>query len=304
MTALHTRPVVLIVDDVPVNVAALAGVLGSEYEVRFATSGPEALDVVLASPDLDLVLLDVVMPGMDGYEVCRRIKASESPGVPVIFLTAKDDPRDEQEGFAAGAVDYITKPFRAPIVRARVRTHVELKRKSDTLASLALLDGLTGIANRRCFDDTVCLEWRRMARAHASLGLILIDVDHFKGYNDTYGHLAGDDCLRAVAACLKGAMSRAGDLTARIGGEEFAVVLPHCDSASGGRAAGRLQQAIAALALPHEASPVAPWVTLSMGVAAIQPAYGSTKHHLIDEADRALYEAKERGRNRVVLAPG
>lgn len=301
---MNGRPVVLVVDDVPENIAVLAAALGADYEVRFATTGAEALRIAETSPDLDLVLLDVVMPGMNGYEVCRRLKASEhTAGVPVIFLTARDEASDEQEGFAAGAVDYIVKPFRGPLVNARVRTHVELKRKTDQLASLALLDGLTGIANRRRFDEVLRAELRRMARAGTPLALVMLDVDYFKAFNDRYGHLAGDDCLRTVASCLAETLRRSGDLAARLGGEEFALLLPSCDRAAGAAVADRVRAAVAARAVPHAGSPLSSRLTVSMGVAALVPAIGTSPGDLLDAADRALYQAKAEGRDRVVLAP-
>ncbi len=302
MTPEDKRPLLLVVDDAVDNIAVLGAALRGDYEIIFATSGPQALDMAARQPNVELILLDVTMPGMDGYEVCRQLKAAEqTQSIPIIFLTARDDEQDEVAGFAAGAVDYITKPFRAPLVKARVRTHIDLKRKTDVLERLALLDGLTGISNRRRFDQTLATEWRRAMRSGDSLGLLMVDVDHFKLYNDHYGHLAGDDCLRAVATCLETTLSRAGDLVARLGGEEFAAVLPRSDLKASQLAGQRLQKAFEKLALPHAASPVAPHITLSMGAAAMCPTNAMQPAALVDLADRALYHAKAGGRNRVYV---
>lgn len=294
------RPVVLVVDDAIENIATLGTALQSECEVRFATRGAQALEMAAEAPGPDLIMLDVVMPEMDGYEVCRRLKASEETrGIPVIFLTSRDEEQDEAAGFAAGAVDYIHKPFSTPLVRARVRTQIELKRKSDKLARTAMLDGLTGIANRRRFDEALEREWRRAIRSGQSLALVLLDVDFFKKYNDRYGHLAGDDCLCAVAGALDRTLGRASDLVARYGGEEFVALLPGCDLPNAVQAAHRLQAAVAELALPHEASDCHSFVSLSMGVAAVHPGGETDPTSLVESADRALYAAKAAGRNRV-----
>lgn len=292
------RPVVLVVDDAIENIATLGTALQGECEVRFATRGIQALEMAAAAPQPDLIMLDVVMPEMDGYEVCRRLKTlEETRGIPVIFLTSRDEESDEAEGFAAGAVDYIHKPFSTPLVRARVRTHVELKRKTDKLARTALLDGLTGIANRRRFDEAIEREWRRAIRSGQSLALIMIDVDFFKRFNDRYGHMAGDDCLVAVAQALDRTLGRASDLVARLGGEEFVALLPGCDVPNALQAAGRLQASVAELKIPHENSDCGSYVSLSMGVASTLPTPDTDPHSLLEAADRALYAAKAAGRN-------
>src|SRR5260221_6308621 len=180
----------------------MAEALNDEYEIFFATSGAKALEIAAAS-GIELVLLDVVMPELDGFEICRRLKGDErTSSIPVIFVTAREETSDEARGFDVGAVDYITKPIRPPVVRARVRMQLELKRARDLLERLALLDPLTGIANRRRFETALDDEWRRAARHNAWFSLAIVDVDDFKAYNDAYGHTRGDDCLRAVAGQL------------------------------------------------------------------------------------------------------
>src|SRR5438445_4562689 len=202
MNAAVPRQRVLIVDDEPANVHSLAEALGACYDLRFATDGTRALELA-GSIAFDLILLDVVMPGMDGFAVLRALKAeSATAPVPVIFVTSMGEVADEEQGFDAGAVDYITKPVSAPLVRARVRTHIELKRQRDQLERRALIDELTGIANRRHFDEALDRRWNHALRAQLPLLLVLVDVDHFKQFNDHYGHGAGDDCLKRIAGVL------------------------------------------------------------------------------------------------------
>jgi len=243
----HTPATVLVVDDAPSNLAILTESLRTEFDVRIATSGAEALRLVREVPP-DLILLDILMPEMDGYEVCRRLKATPSTrNIPIIFLTAKGDVADETLGLAIGAVDYIIKPVSIPIVQARVRTHVELKRRGDILETLSMRDGLTGIANRRRFDDTLERAWRQALRNASPISLIMADIDHFKAYNDTYGHMAGDECLRSVAHTLANCLNRPGDLAARYGGEEFAMVLEDTKLTGASHLAEEMRQAVASL---------------------------------------------------------
>jgi diguanylate cyclase (GGDEF)-like protein len=288
---------VLIVDDEPANVHVLAEALAGQYDVRFATSGARALELAAAEP-FDLILSDVVMPGMDGFELLRRLKAApETQHVPVIFVTAMDEIDDEERGLLLGAVDYITKPIRPAIVRARVRTHVELKTQRDLLEQRALIDGLTGIANRRRFDQELDGRWRAAQRSGGPLSLLLIDVDHFKQFNDSYGHGAGDDCLRRVAGAIASTCNRAGDLAARYGGEEFAVILP---GAAAEVQLRRLLGAIRSLGIPHRASSAGEFVTASVGAVEVVPDGSLTAVQALERADQQLYAAKKEGRNRCV----
>lgn len=286
---------VLIVDDEPANIHLLAHALKDRYELVFATSAQRALEI-LAETEVHLVLLDVVMPGMNGHELLVRIQELEhTRAIPVIFVTARDEIEDEERGLGLGAVDYITKPISPPIVRARVRTHLELRRQRELQARMALLDGLTGIANRRCFDEQLERALRMAGRTGGGAQLLLLDVDHFKQYNDHYGHAAGDTCLKQVAAALEREFSRAGDLVARFGGEEFAVLLPPGEIAL---QAVRALTAIRRLALPHSKSPTAATVTISVGALALT--MGQPAPVLIAAADVLLYQAKREGRNRAV----
>lgn len=297
---LHRRPQVLLVDDSPSSLRTLGEILSPDHDVLVATTGQAALEIARAMEPLDLILLDVMMPGLDGHAVCRALKEDESARrVPIIFVTALMGPEAEARGFDMGAVDYITKPFSAPVVRARVRTHVSLKRRSDLLENLAFLDGLTGIANRRQLDEHLDREWRRLTRRSASISLLMIDIDHFKGLNDHYGHGYGDDCLRRVAGAIADVARRSGDLPARYGGEEFAVVLPDTGIDGALAVAEKIRRSVEDLGLPNVASRVADHVTVSVGVAGSIPRHRGTPQELVNAADRALYRAKSSGRNRV-----
>jgi diguanylate cyclase (GGDEF)-like protein len=290
---------VLVVDDSLLILEALSSLIGDEYDVLVAMNGAEAVELAVeVSPDL--ILLDVVMPEQDGYEILSTLKSAPcTVDIPVIFLTGMGSEADEVRGLQMGAVDYIVKPFVPEIVRARVRTHLELKRSRDLLQRLALMDGLTGIANRRCFNDRLGVEWARSLRTQTPLSLILADIDHFKPYNDFYGHPAGDSCLVQVAQALERESLRPSDLAARFGGEEFTLLLPETDLAGALLVAERIQAHIRKLAIRHENSAVAPLVTLSLGVASLVAAPGMSAEQLIQEADERLYEAKQRGRNQI-----
>jgi len=295
------RATILVVDDAPANVMLLGSGLMSDYDVIVATSGDEALSLASALKRPDLVLLDIQMPGMDGFEVCRRLKQDAwTRDIPVIFITARDAVEDETRGLDLGAVDYITKPLSMPIVRARVRTHVELKRSRDLLLSLTLLDGLTGIDNRRSFDGALDKAWRRAMREKSPLSLLLVDIDHFKAFNDRYGHLAGDDCLRRVAGALKSCVRRPGDVLARYGGEEFACLLPSTPLPGALVVGESMRLEVQELRLPHAASLAAECVTVSIGAATSLPLPGGSALALVESSDRALYAAKGGTRNSVV----
>ena len=300
-----SRPKIVVIDDIPVNIRILHAVLARDFNVSCATGGVQGLALVMRELP-DLVVLDVMMPEMDGYEVCRRLKADPTTKhIPVIFVTALDEVEEEAKGLELGAVDYLTKPITPAIVLARVRAHVELKRLRDRLELMSTTDGLTGVANRRGFDACLAREWQRAARARGQLSLIMADIDFFKIFNDHYGHLAGDTCLRAVAQVIAETASRPADLVARYGGEEFVALLPDTDAAGAAQLAEKMRGRLASLDIAHAASEAARHVTISLGVATLVPETRDDPSYLILQADEALYRAKDGGRNRVVAhTPG
>lgn len=303
MTQIQKTQKILIVDDVAENIDVLISLLKSDYMVSAARNGKKALQ--MAKKNLpDLILLDIMMPEMDGYEVCRQLKSDEeTKNIPIIFITALSEVMDEAKAFNIGAVDYITKPFNHVTVKARIRTHVNLKIKTDMLEQLVSIDGLTNIYNRRKFDKMLVKEWKRAQRDQMPLSLILIDIDHFKLFNDNYGHANGDECLKKVAACLKNSFIRPGDLVCRYGGEEFAVILPNTDTKGAENVAEVFRNAIEELNIAHEYSKTADHVTISIGVTTMMPDHeNNTPIDLIEGADKMLYESKENGRNQVTIS--
>jgi diguanylate cyclase (GGDEF)-like protein len=314
---------ILIVDDNPINLDLLSGMLLDRgYRVRVATNGRRALSAARSAVP-DLVMLDINMPEMDGYEVCTQIKEDGGTrDVPVIFISALDNALDKVRAFQTGGADYVTKPFQFEEVLARIEIQLKisrlqremerknaeleqsnllLERANRMLRALSYLDALTGIANRRHFEESLEQEWRRGTRTRLPLSLLMVDIDRFKALNDACGHQHGDDCLRRVANALGDALKRAGDLAARYGGEEFAVVLPGTDRDGALAIAEDVRARVEALAMAHEQSP-AGVVTVSVGAATVTPAEGRSPSDLVDAADRALYAAKRDGRNCVVPA--
>jgi len=295
---------ILVVDDAMENIQILHAALQDEHEVLFALDGRRAL-ALARDQRPDLILLDAVMPGMDGYAVLQALRsAPETSDTPIIFVTALTSPEDETRALDAGAADFISKPVNAAVVRARVRTQLTVKRQADALRALTLTDSLTGVANRRAFSERIDNEWRRCGRAGLPMALILADIDHFKLYNDHYGHQAGDACLEQVARAFCRAANRAQDLVARYGGEEFAILLPETDAAGAECVAQRVLDELAALGIAHAVSPTGSLLTASMGVSALVPDHRTqTSASLIRAADALLYQAKAEGRNRFCIAP-
>ena len=291
-------PSLLVVDDQPVNIQALYRIFAPDHRVLMATSGAKALALCAEDPP-DLVLLDVVMPEMDGHEVCARLKADEATrNIPVIFVTSHTNAEEETKGLELGAIDFIAKPVNPAVVRARVKTHLTLKAQSDLLRQMVFIDGLTGVANRRCFDERLRTEWRRAARDGSPLSLLMLDVDHFKRFNDRYGHQLGDDCLRRVASAIKGGLLRPGDLVARYGGEEFACILPGTDFEGALAVGAGIEHIVRGLQIEHADSDVSGTVTVSIGVSTSLPDRDANPARLLALADAQLYRAKHSGRGR------
>jgi diguanylate cyclase (GGDEF)-like protein len=293
---------VLIVDDTAPNIWILKETLKNDYNILAASSGMEALAIAQATPP-DIILLDIMMPEMDGYSVCAKLKSDPlTQTIPVIFITALGSEESEAKGFELGAIDYITKPFNVTLVKARVKNHLALKKYQNELEHKTIKDGLTGINNRRCFDDCIEKEWSRMLRAEKPLSLIMIDIDFFKPYNDLYGHLLGDECLRKIAQTLNDSLHRPSDMVARYGGEEFACVLPDTSLEGAQLVAQSFRKAVNDLMIPNEKSTVSKCVTLSMGVATSIPSDGESPSSLISKADKLLYEAKNAGRDQIKIS--
>ncbi len=329
---------ILLVDDTPTNLQLLTRLLtGNHYAVRTVSSGQAALLEIREHPP-DLILLDVNMPDIDGFTVCAQLKQDpQTQDIPIVFISAYDDIHSKLQGFAVGGSDYISKPFQGQEVLVRIHNQLiiaqlqhqlavqnallqaqndrllrEIAERQETerqlrqvvheLERLVNLDGLTGVANRRAFDAYVLHQWQELAATESPMALVLGDVDFFKAYNDTYGHYAGDRCLQQIAKCLEEVgcsyLARENFLTARYGGEEFVVVWPGATITQAQALAESCRQAVAALAIPHDSSEVAPFVTISLGVASVTPR-GPDPSILFAMADQALYEAKDRGRNRV-----
>jgi len=303
-SVLQERATVLIVDDQPANLMILSRLLKDDYRVLVANNAAKAMEIAQGDNPPVLILLDIEMPGMDGYDLCRELKEDErTSGIAVIFVTARDAAEDEEMGFRLGAVDYISKPYHPAIVRARVRNHVNLKIRTDMLEKLSNRDGLTNIPNRRYFEERLEGEWARAWRSGQPLSVVMMDIDHFKLFNDHYGHGAGDDCLRRVARILKKSLTRSMDMIARYGGEEFVAILPDTDRDGALHVGEQLREAVEREAIRHEYSPTASTVTISVGIAS-HTAAGPQKDtgRLLQAADRALYQAKERGRNMVLVS--
>jgi diguanylate cyclase (GGDEF)-like protein len=302
---------ILLVDDDPAAIQLMGRILQREASLRFASNGEDALRLAKKQTP-DLVVLDADMPGMSGFQVCVALK--HEPGlvdVPIIFVTSHRDEVFEVRGFDLGASDFIVKPVNPKLVVARVRAQLRAKRMADQLRHLATVDALTGIANRRRFDEVLETEWLRARRTQQPLALVMVDIDHFKQFNDHYGHPAGDTCLQAIAHALQSTCRRPGDLVARHGGEEFMMLLPDTDMSGAEHVAQRLLDAVLALEIPHADSVTSRYVTISAGLACYEPVrlreltdtqprlqVKAAAQSLVEAADRALYLAKKEGRTR------
>ncbi len=315
---------VLIVDDQPIIVEAVRRMLADQPDIEYHYVLDSSLALATAEQlQPSLILQDLVMPGIDGFGLIAQYRERESlRHVPVIVLSAKEDPKLKAHSFAVGANDYMVKlPDRLELL-ARVRYHSaahisrlqrdeafhflresqqKLAEANIELQKLAALDGLTGIANRRRFDDVIKLEWQRGQREQKPLSLLMCDIDCFKAYNDSFGHLAGDLCLKKAAAVLTENLKRPADLAVRYGGEEFAIILPETSLAGAQVVADAVRSHLEKLAMENPQAPGG-IVTMSIGVASVVPSRGDSAENLTARADKALYAAKTAGRNRVCVA--
>ncbi len=290
----EVKPCILVVDDTPANIQVLALVLKDKYRIKVATSGPHCLEQVRGTDKPDLILLDIMMPGMDGFEVCEELKADPSTSkIPVIFITGRQDTHDEQKGFEVGAVDYITKPIRPVIVAARVKTHITIVQQQKELKSMALHDQLTGLYNRHFLIEMAEQKVASALRHKDDLSILMVDIDHFKNINDTHGHQMGDTILQLVGRLLGNKYRKDDVVSVRFGGEEFVVLLNRCDLEQATICAEKIRQDI------EDLKPEGLTVTVSIGTASLKPSDNDFTT-LLQRADDALYQAKDLGRNRVV----
>lgn len=290
---------ILIVDDEKSNLEILSKILQSNHTVYIAKSGETAL-MRAEKDNPDLILLDIVMPDMDGFEVLSRLKGSDTTRhIPVIFITGLDSVKDEERGFFLGAVDYITKPFHASLVKARVETHLKIVKQMRTIERFGLTDALTELPNRRSFDNQLNIEWGRAARENKPISLLMMDLDNFKIYNDTYGHPQGDVLLRTVAKIFVSTLKRTTDLVFRWGGEEFTVLLPDTDLRGAMTVAEKIRANVEAAIIMRLDNGEPTRVTISIGVESADKFSDISTEDFLLASDKALYTAKESGRNQV-----
>jgi diguanylate cyclase (GGDEF)-like protein len=311
VTEPNFQRILLVDDDLVVRAKVSESLEQDGFQVILAKNGDDGI-AAYQEYRPDLILVDAVMPILDGFEFCEQLKNLGERLTPILMITSLDDNDSVDRAFASGATDYITKPINLSILRQRVRNLVrqsyliknqlsELQQANQNLKLLANIDSLTKLSNRRDFDRYIEQEWERMQRSRSPLSLIMCDVDFFKNYNDKYLHPNGDKCLIKVAMALRNTVRRSGDLVARYGGEEFAVILPNTDALGAVSVAEKIRLAVKDLQITHESSEIAPYVTVSVGVSTIIPTHESEFQTLIDTADRALYQAKFQGRDRVKM---
>jgi len=291
---------ILIIDDSPIQAEALKSILSPRYILNVAKNGEEGLKFA-RKYNIDIILLDLVLPGMSGFEVLYQLKESEeTKNIPVIFITGSDSDQDEIKGLALGAVDYVRKPFVDAVVKLRVEIHLKLISQMKIIERFSLTDGLTGVNNRRSFDQATKSEWSRSMRSKGWLGMIILDIDNFKRFNDSYGHLNGDMCLKTVAYVIRKAVLRKTDYVFRLGGEEFAVLMPGTNFEGTVTVAEKIRKKIAAAPVRCENENA--FVTVSIGAGAIIPSGQKNAESFevfFAKLDKAMYRAKDKGRNRV-----
>ena len=290
---------ILVIDDSMVQSGFLKSILSGKYEVTICHTAEEGMSAAKEG-GYSLILLDVVMPGRDGFELLQELKGMEiTRYVPVILITSLSDAQYEERGLLLGAVDYVTKPFNPMIIKARVNTHIQLYHYQMHFKEQALVDGLTGVANRRRYEQESISRWEEATRFQISFSICMFDIDKFKLYNDTFGHPAGDKVIASVAQQVSSHFRRSTDLFARYGGEEFVAVFLGSQGEKAFEFMQAVRQSVEDLHIPHN-SPVSPWVTISAGGITLLPQPGDRLEDCLKKADDMLYEAKQSGRNQVV----
>ncbi|WP_020210238.1 diguanylate cyclase domain-containing protein [Gilvimarinus chinensis] len=300
--------ILLVEDSATLRHAMSQYVLDAGHTPLLAESGEQALQLLEGNP-VDMIIMDVEMPGLNGFETTALIREwLGSHWIPIIFVTGMSEDDDYRQGIEAGGDDYLIKPVSKMIITAKIRAmeriadmRDQLNRLNTELEALSQLDSLTQVLNRRTFNEQAEQQWLQAGRKQTPTCALMIDVDHFKLYNDHYGHPAGDACLKEVTGAIKSCLNRPYDLLGRYGGEEFVVLLPETDAAGAERVCACIQNAVSELKLEHKVSPVEPWVTVSIGAACCLQPRSCTLEELIKCADRALYRAKHTGRNQHTL---
>lgn len=288
---------ILVVDDQPINIQTVYNILSGSYVVLAATSAKDALEVCEQNIP-DLILLDVLMPEMTGLELCQHLKErSDTKDIPVIFITSINQQEEEDECWLCGGIDFITKPVNPMTLKNRVRAHLTLKYQKDLLLRLVYVDGLTSIFNRRYFDTHIEKLGNEVQRSQRDTSVLLVDIDHFKLYNDNYGHVMGDGTLKQVALLIQKSLRRPADFVSRYGGEEFVIVLPETDAAGAKVVAERIRSNVQQANIEHLPSDHKV-VTVSIGISTFLTCH-EKPHTVIEHADLNLYEAKKSGRNKV-----
>ena len=292
---------ILVVDDEPANIMSLTHILKDDYKIYAAKSGTDGIKLALKHKP-DVILLDIIMPDKDGFEVIAELKScSLTQTIPVIFITGLTNVEDEERGLSAGAADYINKPFSAPIVKLRVHNQVMMQNYIKKIEILSVRDQLTQLTNRRGFDERLRADYGRALRGGSWISVLIMDLDKFKNYNDTYGHLQGDKALQAAANVLKSTVTRASDFIGRWGGEEFVALLPDNNGEHASFIAESIRANMEAIEIPllTDGSPTK--ITVSIGICSGIPSESDSAEIYMKNADAALYMAKERGRNQFVL---
>ena len=295
---MEKREKILIIDDSSVQADMLRSILENDYDITVAHTAEAGLHHARVG-NFSAVLLDIIMPGMDGFDLMRKMQEEVvTRHIPVIMITSLRDTKHEEQGLILGAVDYITKPYHPPIVKARVNTHVKLYRYRSQVERQSMVDPMTGVPNRRSYDMNCHSKWQEAVRFHQPISLCMFDIDKFKVYNDTFGHPAGDRVLATVAKTVSHCLRRSTDFFARYGGEEFVAIIVGHDAGNANVHMELARQAVEELHIPHNPT-VSKWVTLSMGGVTVVPKEGDSFDTYLKIADTMLYDAKRFGRNQV-----